>query len=85
MNWGLVLSNSAERVLRRAEQDAQRRLLFALDEIAADPYAGDVHLLKGLSGAFRKRVGNWRILFKLDHEQHLIVVTEIVRRGSHSY
>jgi mRNA-degrading endonuclease RelE of RelBE toxin-antitoxin system len=85
MKWGLVLSNSAKRSLRRAPRDNLSKLNEVFDELCADPYLHDTKLLKGLNGAFRRRAGSWRILFKLDVERHLIVVTEVVRRGSHSY
>jgi mRNA-degrading endonuclease RelE of RelBE toxin-antitoxin system len=50
-----------------------------------DPYSGDTKMLKGSGGAFRRRVGEWRIIFDTVPERHLIVVTEIARRGSHTY
>jgi mRNA-degrading endonuclease RelE of RelBE toxin-antitoxin system len=50
-----------------------------------DPYSGDTKLLKGTNGAFRRREGDWRILFDLHTERHLIIVLDILRRGSHTY
>ena len=47
-----------------------------------DPYSGDTKMLKGSGGAYRRRVGEWRILFDVLPERHLIVVTEIARRGA---
>ena len=33
-----------------------------------DPFSGDVKALRGTDGAFRRRIGDWRILFDL-HRQ----------------
>jgi mRNA-degrading endonuclease RelE of RelBE toxin-antitoxin system len=58
---------------------------WAFSEMCDDPFFGDVKFLKGLGGALRKRVGDWRILFELNLDNKLIFVTAIKRRGSHTY
>lgn len=57
----------------------------ALEQLTDDPFAGDVKFLTGLGGAIRKRIGDWRIIFELNLESRLIIVTAIKRRGSHTY
>jgi mRNA-degrading endonuclease RelE of RelBE toxin-antitoxin system len=85
MKWALVLTNQAARGLRRASRDDRNQLRAVLHELCNDPYSGDIKLLKGTHGSLRRRVGDWRLLFDLQTEHHLIVVTDIVRRGSHTY
>ena len=50
-----------------------------------DPFGGDVKFLRGLNGALRRRVGDWRILYDLNSESKVIVVTAVKRRGSNTY
>ena len=85
MKWGLVLANRAHRALGRASRAELVRIRSALRAMTDDPYSGDTKMLKGLGGAFRRRVGEWRIIFDTLPERHLIVVTAIARRGSHTY
>jgi mRNA-degrading endonuclease RelE of RelBE toxin-antitoxin system len=85
MKWGLVLANRARRALGRASHTELARIRFELNAMTDDPYSGDTKMLKGSGGAFRRRVGEWRIIFDTVPERHLIVVTEIARRGSHTY
>ena len=85
MKWSLVLTNPATRALRRAPRHERDQILAVLRELEDDPYAGDIKLLKGTQGSVRRRVGDWRILFDLKTDNHLIVVINIVRRGSHTY
>jgi mRNA-degrading endonuclease RelE of RelBE toxin-antitoxin system len=48
-----------------------------------DPFGGDIKRLE--PAGWRKRIGNYRILYDLDIEAHLVVVTAIARRTSTTY
>ena len=85
MNWGLILSNQASRTIRRAPRNDQDQIRAALRLLSGNPYAGDIKLLKGTNGTFRRRVGNWRVLFELHPDRSVLVVTGIKRRGSNTY
>jgi mRNA-degrading endonuclease RelE of RelBE toxin-antitoxin system len=61
------------------------RIDDAFHEMCSDPFAGDVKALRGTDGAFRRRIGDWRILFDLHRQERLIVVTGVKRRGSKTY
>jgi mRNA-degrading endonuclease RelE of RelBE toxin-antitoxin system len=50
-----------------------------------NPYAGDVKFLRGTDGALRRRFGDWRVLFELRKDKHLIVILAVKRRGSNTY
>jgi mRNA-degrading endonuclease RelE of RelBE toxin-antitoxin system len=59
--------------------DAQR-IIRALEGFAATGL-GDVKALKGaLKGSYRLRVGKWRIFFRLDQPDS-VVVTDVDNRG----
>jgi mRNA-degrading endonuclease RelE of RelBE toxin-antitoxin system len=49
-----------------------------------NPFQGDIRKLQGLAG-FRRRVGNWRILFEVVLEQRHVVIAAIERRTSTTY
>jgi mRNA-degrading endonuclease RelE of RelBE toxin-antitoxin system len=85
MNWGLILSNQASRVIRRAPSNERDQIRAALHLLSDDPYFGDVTLLKGSHGTLRHRVGSCRILYELNKEQRVTLVTAIKRRGSNTY
>jgi mRNA-degrading endonuclease RelE of RelBE toxin-antitoxin system len=60
-----------------------KRINSAFEEMMIDPFAGDIKFLKGTSGKIRRRVGDWRVIFALDH--HLVIVVELTRRSSTTY
>jgi mRNA-degrading endonuclease RelE of RelBE toxin-antitoxin system len=50
-----------------------------------DPFSGDIVRLKAQPTAWRRRVGNWRILFDIVPEKGQVLVHDIVRRTSTTY
>jgi len=50
-----------------------------------NPFQGDIKRLKGQQTAWRRRVGNYRILYDLFPDEQLIVVSAILRRTSSTY
>ena len=85
MTWGLVITSRAKRQLRRLTEPERRLIDDAFSEMCRNPYQGDVRFLKGSDGAFRRRTGDWRILYDLESEHKVIVVTAVKRRGSNTY
>lgn len=53
-----------------------------LEVIAVDPYADhpNTKKLQGREG-YRLRVGDWRVIYKMQNEQLIIVVLKIASRG----
>lgn len=85
MTWGLVITNPAERGLRKAPRVDLEYISDAFVEMCSDPYSGDVKFLRGMGATFRRRVGDWRILFELDKDRHIIIVLAVTRRASKTY
>ena len=85
MKWGLVIANRAERQLRRLPDAERQQIDGAFSEMCLNPYHGDVQFLKGSDNALRRRIGDWRILYDLEPEHKVIVVTVVKRRGSNTY
>jgi len=53
--------------------------------MANDPHAGDIVRLKGTRFGWRRRVGDYRILYDLDRAERLITVQHIARRTTTTY
>jgi mRNA-degrading endonuclease RelE of RelBE toxin-antitoxin system len=60
------------------------RILAVLVGMQENPFPGDIQHLKNQPSAFRRRVGDWRILLDADPSRHLIVVNAIERRTTTS-
>jgi mRNA interferase RelE/StbE len=85
MTWRIELAGPAQKDLRNLPQNDARRVRAALVSMQEDPFAGDIKRLKGLPDAWRRRVGNYRIVYDLNLEERRIVVLAILRRTSTTY
>lgn len=79
------MEKRAEKVLARAPPNEEVRIRVALVEMSSDPFSGDVARLKHERTAFRRRVGDWRIFFDVDHARRLVQVRLIERRTTTTY
>jgi len=84
VEWTVVLTGPARKSLKRIPVADKTRILAALAEMQQNPLQGDIRKLQGLPG-FRRRVGNWRILFEILQEPKEIVVAAIERRTTTTY
>lgn len=81
MPYDARLLGAAERDLRalvkKVDKRQRQRLTDALADLAVDPMSGDVTPLVGSSGLFRRRVGDYRVVFALRDKVLLVVVVLI--------
>lgn len=84
MSWAIVVSNRAQRNLKRVPAADQQRILAALDLMRSDPLSGDVVKLAG-QDTFRRRVGSYRIFFNIDFKALVVDVLDILRRTTTTY
>jgi len=84
-SWTVILAGPARKALKRIPASDRDRIHAALAEMGTDPFRGDVKYLEGRKDTLRRRVGNWRIFFRLVQEQKHLLVSAIERRTSTTY
>ncbi|MGD0522019.1 MAG: type II toxin-antitoxin system RelE/ParE family toxin [Terracidiphilus sp.] len=85
MTWNLIITGPAQKDFKKLPQRDQGRVKAVLIAMQDDPFQGDLKRLKGKSTAWRRRVGNYRIIYDLYFEERLIVISAIMRRTSTTY
>jgi len=85
MTWSLVLTKPAARDLRAAPRADVEHIDAVFEEMRSDPFGGDIKFLKGTNRTMCRRVGDWRVLFDVHADQHLIIVLGVIRRSSNTY
>jgi mRNA interferase RelE/StbE len=85
MTWNLSITGPAQKDFQKLPQKDQVRVKAALIAMQADPLQGDLKRLKGKDTAWRRRVGNYRIIYDLYFDERLIVIQGILRRTSTTY
>ena len=84
-SWTVILAGPAKKALKRIPPSDRDRIHAALAEMGADPFRGDVKYLQGRKDTLRRRVGKWRIFFRLVQEEKQLLVSAIARRTSTAY
>ena len=81
--FDLVLTHEARRFYERADATLVGRLNRCLDRLREDPYEHPniKRLSAPLTGCFRYRVGDWRVVYSVDEVSHTITVLLIVHRS----
>ena len=85
MNWGLIIDDDAKKQLSKIPKKEAHRIGEGIGEILIDPYSGDIQKIKGEREIWRRRIGSYRVLYKLYKLQSVVYVFEIERRTSKTY
>jgi mRNA interferase RelE/StbE len=80
--YSIVYSKEATKALQKMPRNTAKLIREKLVDIAADPYADhpNAKKLQGREG-YRLRVGDWRVMYKTQNEQLMIIVLKIASRG----
>lgn len=87
MAYKIAFTQYAERQFKKLPHEIKQRVRdYILDLIALDnPYDRGHSLTGNWSGFWRYRIGDWRIITKIEKNQLLILVVEIGHRSSVYY
>ena len=85
MSWFVVLTNIAEKQLRRIPREYRERIDDILQEMREDPFRGDVIKLGGDGERWRRRIGAYRIMYNLSQKERTLFIYDIRRRTSSTY
>lgn len=82
MPWTLVVAASAERSLARLTGGVAAAIVeFMLGPLTEAPTVVGKSLQRELSGYWSARRGSYRVIYRLDDDQHEIIVVRIEHRS----
>lgn len=84
-SWGLEVDPSIFKALKKIPRPDAEAVLKVIKLLPIDPYFGDIQKMKGKDDVWRRRVGAYRIFYKIKTEMKVVLVFELERRGSKTY
>jgi len=84
-SWGLEIDPSVFKTLKKFPQKNSEAVLFVIKLLPENPYFGDIQKMKGENNAWRRRIGSYRIFYKVRVQEKIILVFKIERRTSNTY
>lgn len=87
MSWAFKFTPNARQDLTVLPKAIQKRVARVMAQMAEDPFRGNVRALQGeeWKGVFRRRIGDYRLLFTADHATKTVVVHQISLRSGKTY
>ena len=80
MSYKVTVSKVAQRQWHRLPANTQARIGKALLALEEDPRPTGVVKLKGAANRWRIRVGNYRVIYRIDDDGALVVALVIAHR-----
>ena len=78
--WTVAIKKSAQRRLERIPNPDKERIKRAIITLAKNPEQLDIKPLVGRDG-YRLRVGNWRLIMDVYHDEKIFAVHTLEARG----
>ena len=78
MTYNIQIDRKALKFIQKQNQEQQRRILSAIYKL---PHTGDIKRLESQSHLYRLRVGEYRVIFTVDHGALIVRVVDANNRG----
>jgi mRNA interferase RelE/StbE len=75
------IPKSAGRALAHIDRPDRERVAAAIDGLADNPRPNGVRSVVTQPGAFRIRVGDYRVLYEIDDNPHVVTILRIAHRS----
>jgi mRNA interferase RelE/StbE len=85
MPWTIVVAKAAQKQLKRIPAKDLDKITAAIRAMAADPFQGDIVKLEGDENGYRRRVGSFRVFFRVDRASRTVQISAVLRRTSTTY
>jgi mRNA interferase RelE/StbE len=84
--YQLVIDTEARRTLKRLPGHIRHRLARAIDSLRQNPRPADAKALgEELTGYWRLRIDNYRVIYTIDDEIIVVEVVRVDRRDAKTY
>jgi mRNA interferase RelE/StbE len=80
--YEIVIQDTANKVLRKLDKPVRERVAAAIEALADDPRPAGIKAIVGEPGAFRIRVGDYRVLYEIEDYRLVVMVVKIGHRST---
>lgn len=84
-NWDLKIDPDVFKVLKKIPRYNAEAILKVVGLLPLDIYFGDIQKIKGEQDVWRRRIGSYRIFYKIKMAEKVILIFHIERRNSKTY
>ena len=85
MSWNVKVVKRVLKEVKRFSKKDVKRLFSVLEGLAEDPYQGSIEKIRGEKNIWRRRCGNYRILYEVISRGKYVYIFQIRRRTTTTY
>ena len=85
MPWVVHVDPSVLKACQRLPVRDAERLQEVVRLLPLDPYFGDIQKMRGEENAWRRRIGSYRLFYRVRASEAVILVFHLERRASKTY
>jgi mRNA-degrading endonuclease RelE of RelBE toxin-antitoxin system len=87
MNWAVRIADDVRLFIDSLPHKAKRQVSRSISQMEQDPFQGDVKALQGTGwkGYYRKRTGDFRIIFFPHRAQRIVDIARVLPRSEKTY
>lgn len=78
--YAITFARSARRELEKIDRPIARRILAKIEELSEEPRPVGCQKLRGESGLWRLRVGDYRVVYGVDDGRRLVDIVAVGHR-----
>jgi mRNA interferase RelE/StbE len=79
--YRIAFTPAAQRQLAALDPPTRRRIAHRIEALGANPRAPGAEMLAGGAGELRIRIGDWRVIYRVQDDELLILVIKIGHRS----
>jgi mRNA interferase RelE/StbE len=81
--YQIILTKKAQKIYENASPSLLNKLNRCFEQLQNNPHSHrNIKRLQGqLAGKFRYRVGDWRVIYSINEENQLVIISIIAARG----
>ena len=80
MAYTVIYQASAEAILRKLPKEIQTRITRKIAQLGEDPYPHGTEKLSTHTNLWRIRIGDYRVIYTVEHKELLVLVLKIGHR-----
>lgn len=80
-----LASSRVEHALDDLPSTVQDRVLRVIGNLAANPRPRRARKVRGTTDLYRIRIGGYRVIYWIDDQQRVVVITKIAKRDESTY
>lgn len=84
-NWDLQINPAVFKTLEQFPHPAAEIITRIIKFLPADPHYGDIQKMKGEENVWRRRIGAYRLFYKIMTRERVVLVFRLERRTSKTY